>query len=149
MKNIVSIVVLLVVLLVSCEPKKPSISSINPVNWEKRSIQISETDSTFTRGSSYLSVYSEIYSVTEERTHDLTVTVSIRNISSTDSVFLFRSEFYDTHGKVIRSYFDHPIFIEPLETVEIVIDEADDHGGTGGNFIFDWAVRPGVHDPYF
>lgn len=124
------------------------ISSINPVNWEKRRLPAPLTDSLII-GSTYLSVYSEIYSVTEHRTHDLTVTVSMRNISSSDSVFLYRSDYYDTHGERIRTYFDQPIYIAPLETVEIVIDEADEHGGTGGNFIFDWAVRPGIHEPYF
>lgn len=135
------------VVLLSCdEPKE--ISSINPVNWQKRSIQLTQPDS-LARGSSYLSVYSEIYSVTEERTHNLTVTVSIRNLSSTDSIFILRSDYYDTHGELIRTYFDYPVFVRPLETIEIVIDEGDEDGGTGGNFIFDWATNPLVHEPFF
>ncbi|PHN06537.1 DUF3124 domain-containing protein [Flavilitoribacter nigricans] len=138
---------LIVFLLLGCEEEK-KISSIDPVNWQKRSISLPASDS-LTRGSSYLSVYSEIYSVTEERTHNLTVTVSIRNVSSTDSVFILRSDYYDTHGELIRTYFDHPVFVAPLETIEIVIDEGDEVGGTGGNFIFEWATKPDIHEPFF
>lgn len=138
----------LLVLLFACEGGEKEISSINPVNWQRRSVQLENPDSLIV-GSSYLSVYSEIYSVTEERTHNLTVTVSIRNLSSTDSIFITRSDYYDTHGELIRTYFDYPVFVRPLETIEIVIDEADEVGGTGGNFIFDWATKPDIHEPFF
>lgn len=137
----------LIVLFFACKEEK-TISSINPINWKKRSVALDSPDSLI-RGSSYLSVYSEIYSVTEERTHNLTVTVSIRNVSSTDSVFIQRSDYYNTHGELIRTYFDYPVYVAPLETIEIVIDEGDERGGTGGNFIFEWATKLNTHEPFF
>ncbi len=140
--------ILIIASMLGCGENEKEISSINPVNWKKRSIELNPADS-LVRGSSYLSVYSEIYSVTEERTHSLTVTVSIRNLSSTDSIFISRSDYYDTHGGLIRTYFDYPVFVRPLETIEIVIDEADAVGGTGGNFVFEWATKPGTHEPFF
>ena len=132
-----------------CEPKPKPISSMNPVNWKKRSIDLSPADSSLYHGSSYLSVYSEVYERTEKLTYGLTVTVSMRNISSTDSVFLFHAHYYNTDGELIRSYFEHPIFIRPMETVEIVIDEIDKGGGTGGNFLFDWSTRSSSVEPFF
>jgi len=36
-----------------------------------------------------------------------------------------------------------------METVEIVIDEKDQEGGTGANFLFDWSIKPNSHEPYF
>ena len=100
-------------------------------------------------GSTYLSVYSEIYSESEHRTFNLTATVSMRNTSRSDTVFVHRAEYFNTQGVAIRSYFDRPILIEPMETVEIIIDEDDREGGSGANFIFDWAVRPGSPAPHF
>ena len=134
-------------ILLSCQ-EKPVSEEVTPVNWNKRMANLTASDSLQT-GVTYLSVYSQIYSRSEHRTHDLTATVSLRNISSEDAIFVTRAQFFDTAGKLIRTYFDQPIFISPLETVEIVIQEVDNEGGTGGNFIFEWAVNPGTPEPFF
>ncbi|TNE62183.1 MAG: DUF3124 domain-containing protein [Bacteroidetes bacterium] len=128
--------------------KKPEMSSINPINWEKRQVELSASDS-LEYGSSYLSVYSEVYSLHQKRTHNLTVMVSIRNINKKDPVYIRRADYFNTEGKLIRTYFAKPVLIAPLETIEIVIDETDDEGGTGGNFLFDWAIDPAIHEPFF
>ncbi|MCB0534512.1 MAG: DUF3124 domain-containing protein [Lewinellaceae bacterium] len=146
MKNC-TFILLLLATLSACEPA-PEPSSMNPVNWKKRSVTLNSADSLHS-GSTYLSVYSEIYEHSEHRTYGLTVTVSLRNISATDSVFIKRADYYNTNGDLIRTYFDFPIFIKPMETVEIVINEIDKHGGTGGNFIFDWATRNKNLEPFF
>jgi len=133
--------------LQSCEEPK-EVSSINPVNWEKRTMKSVPKDS-LNEGSTYLSLYSEIYSRTEHSTIDLTATVSIRNINQRDTIYLKKAEFYNTKGDLIRSYFNNPIFVAPLETIEIVIDEDDQEGGTGANFVFDWFMSSSSHEPYF
>lgn len=139
--------VIMFLIFVNCA-KKTEISSIDPVNWGKRSIYTNKFDS-LTKASTYLSVYSQIYQRTEQHLYDLTVTVSIRNISSVDSVFILRADYFNTNGELIRTYFNNPVYVKPLETIEIVIDEADKHGGTGGNFIFEWATPKGIHEPLF
>lgn len=131
--------------LYACSREEP-VSSLDPVNWASR--KASPGDSLQT-GSTYLPVYSQIYSMTEEGEHDLTVTVSLRNINLKDTVFIQKAEYFNTHGEHIRTYFNHPIYLAPLETVEIVIDERDQSGGTGANFVFDWAIRKGVRSPLF
>ena len=141
------LLVLLIGLIASCEDKK-TISSYNPVDWETRNTGIPETDS-LQNGKSYLSVYSEIYSQTEHRTHNLTTTVSMRNINMNDTIYINKAEYFNTEGKAIRTYFDHPIYIAPLETVEIVVDETDVEGGTGANFIFEWAMKDSISEPLF
>ena len=100
-------------------------------------------------GGTYLSVYSQIYSMTELRTHDLTVAVSMRNTNQQDTVYLKRAEYYNTKGELIRTYFDNPIFLTPMETLHIVIEANDNSGGTGANFIFDWSVKPDTREPLF
>lgn len=131
----------------SCD-REPNKSSFDPVNWSTRPIDLQGRDS-LRQGTSYLSVYSSIYSLTEQRTHNLTVTVSIRNTSLADSVFILRADYYNTQGDLIRTYFEEAIYVKPLETVEIVIDEHDEDGGTGANFIFEWATDSGRPSPLF
>lgn len=147
MKHPTQLITLLLVLLWACN-EKPTISSINPENWEQRSLQTSLSDSLET-GQSYLSVYSQIYSRTEHTQHDLTATISMRNANTQDSIYLLKAQYFDTHGKLIRTYFEKPIFLGPMETVEIVINEFDREGGTGANFLFDWKITPGLAQPIF
>ena len=138
---------LLLVAVFSCTQRQ-EISSVNLMHWEQRKVPVSTVDS-LVHGSSYLSVYSEIYSLSEKRTYSLTATISIRNISSTDSVYLLSSDYYNTVGELIRTYFNFPILVKPLETLEIVVDEDDKDGGSGANFVFEWAVNKGSHEPLF
>ena len=134
------------VLMGACEQKE--LSSIDPVNWELRMVGHELTDSLI-EGKTYLSIYSEIYSETEHRTHDLTATVSLRNPNDTDTIYIDKAEYFNTQGVSTRNYFSNTIFIAPMETVEIVIDQQDKSGGSGANFIFDWRTQPGSHEPFF
>jgi hypothetical protein len=60
------------------------------------------------------------------------------NISSAESIYSTATNYYNTEGKLVHTYFDFPIELKPLETIEIAIDQEDAHGGTGGNFVVDW-----------
>ncbi|UMB61087.1 DUF3124 domain-containing protein [Lutibacter sp. A80] len=133
--------------LFSCQEKK-EFSSIEPNNWSKRTVDLNNKDS-LVSGKTYLSVYSQIYSSSEDRTHNLTVTVSMKNINLNDTIYVEKANYYDTKGNLIRTYFDKDIFIAPLETVEIIIDEVDQHGGTGANFVFSWKKEKQTNDPHF
>ncbi|MFK7937384.1 MAG: DUF3124 domain-containing protein [Saprospiraceae bacterium] len=121
---------------------------VNANNWTERQIEIPTSDS-LVAGSTYLSTYSQIYSRSEHTTHDLTVTVSMRNVSRTDSLYITAADYFDTHGELIRTYLKKPIYLIPMETVEIVINEVDKAGGTGANFIFDWHAKPDTEKPHF
>lgn len=134
-------------LILACNNEK-EISSINPENWSKRAIKLPANDS-LEFGKSYLSVYSQIYSITEHKTHNLTSMISMRNTSESDTIYLLRAEYYDTHGKSVRKYFNSPIYLAPMETAEIIIDEVDISGGTGSNFIFEWSIKKNCPEPLF
>ena len=134
-------------LFIACNEEKDW-SSLDAINWEKRKADNMLNDS-LVNGSTYLSVYSEIYSLSEHLTHNLTSTISIRNTSKTDSIYITKAEYFNTHGESIRSYFKSPIYLNPLETVSIVIDEKDKEGGVGANFIFDWKIKKATPEPLF
>jgi len=141
------LLLLVFILALSCDEKK-EMSSINPENWNKRRIDISQKDS-LEYGKSYLSVYSQIYSETEHKKHNLTTMVSLRNTSDLDTIYLLKAEYFDTHGKSVRTYFENDLFLAPMETVEIVIDESDTSGGTGSNFIIEWKIPKNCPEPLF
>lgn len=118
------------------------------VNWHEREIEFHPHD-TMESGISYLSVYSQIYSQTEQNTKNLTVTVSMRNTDLTDTTFINGIDYYNTKGELIKSYINQTIYLLPMETIEVIIDEADKTGGTGGNFLFKWQHRPNTSEPLF
>ena len=120
----------------------------NRNEWKKQTASIDPNDS-LRMGSTYLSVYSQVYQHTEHRTYNLTATVSMRNISSSDTIYISKADYFDTHGNLVTEYLDNTVFILPHETIEIVVAQTDETGGTGGNFIFDWATNAGSPDPYF
>lgn len=136
-----------VLVLASCLQEK-EISSIHPENWTKRKATVNAKDS-LEYGKSYLSIYSQIYSSSEHKTHNLTAMVSLRNTSDVDTIYLTKAEYFDTHGVSLRNYFTHPIYLAPLETAEIIIDEMDVEGGTGSNFIFEWHAPKDCPEPLF
>lgn len=146
MKNKI-LILTLIGLLISCDDFK-EVSSIDPENWKGRAAEPSLRDS-LQAGMTYLSVYSQIYSMTEHRLCDLSATISMRNVNRADTVFILAAEYYNTKGDLIRSYLPNPIYLAPLETVEIVIDEKDKEGGTGANFIFEWNVAQHTSEPLF
>ncbi|MBD0852206.1 DUF3124 domain-containing protein [Maribacter arenosus] len=137
----------LLVLFCSCEEHYGT-NEPHHENFEKRTVHSTLLDS-LESGKTYLSVYSQIYSLSEHKTHNLTVTASIRNIGLKDTVYITKAEYYDTHAKPIHTYFDKPIYVAPLETVEIVIDDVGQTGVAGANFIFDWKIKMTSTEPLF
>lgn len=138
-------VFLSIILLLSCEePRK--LSSTDANNWDKRTVKSAMPDS-LEKGSTFLSIYSQIYMRSENEQSDLTATVSLHNPNLTERIFIDKAIYYNTHGEPIRTYFDKTIYINPMETVQIVIDGVDKEGGTGANFVFDWQIKPKSNEP--
>ncbi len=121
---------------------------VKQANWDSKKTNIENFDDYFT-GKTYLPVYSHIYHIHEHRAFDLTTTVSMRNVSLRDTVYILKAEYYNTIGDNIRQYIKSPIYLKPLETLEIVIEEEDIEGGSGANFVFDWAMQSDRNPPLF
>jgi len=117
-------------------------------DWTKRTMEGPGLDS-LDLGKSYLSIYSQIYSSTVNKAYNLTAMVSIRNTSEMDTLYILKADYYDTHGKLIEKYVDKTIFLAPMETIEIIINEKDIAGGTGSNFLFNWKIQNNSSTPLF
>ena len=138
---------LALLIMIGCEEQTDS-SEINTENWLKRKIDISQKDS-LEYGKSYLSVYSQIYSFSQHEKYNLTGMISLRNTSDVDTIYLLKTEYFDTQGALLRTYFDTPIYLAPMETTEIIIDQMDVAGGTGSNFMFEWKIPLDCPEPLF
>lgn len=83
----------------------------------------------------YIPIYSEIYIDKLHQASLLAATLSIRNTSFDQTIFLSKIDYYNTEGDLVRSYLDQPIVLKPMATVNYVIEKEDTTGGHGANFI--------------
>jgi len=86
----------------------------------------------------YVPIYSDIYHRTKDYKILLTATLSIRNTSKKDTLFIKNVDYYNSEGDFVHDYIKNPIYLKPLETIDYVIDEEDDTGGSGANFLIHW-----------
>lgn len=97
----------------------------------------------------YIPIYSDIYYVDAKHTFSLTATLSIRNTSFKDSIYVFSIDYYNSQGEKVRRYNESTLLIKPMESVEFVVEDKDDTGGVGANFVVDWGGNLNVQKPYF
>lgn len=89
----------------------------------------------------YVPIYSDIYHVSGERRFLLTATLSIRNTSLHEIMFVNGVDYYDSAGNLIKKYLSKTIFLKPLESVEFVVESSEEKGGAGANFIVEWGTN--------
>lgn len=136
-----------VVFLISSCSQSEVTTARSKIDWNARVSELPA--SAVVKGKTYLSVYSEVYHLKDGRTHNLTATVSMRNPNPTDTIYIQSAHYFNTQGEEIRSYFDKAIFVAPMETVQIVIEENDKEGGAGASFLFDWNTKTSSNAPLF
>ena len=100
-----------------------------------------------TVGAIYVPVYSSISLTPGRLRADFSVTLSIHNASQDKPLILRRIAYYDTGGLLVESYLAKPVALKPFGTIEIFIAQNDVRGGTGANFIVDWAAVGQIAEP--
>ncbi|HKL18253.1 MAG TPA: DUF3124 domain-containing protein [Halalkalibaculum sp.] len=86
----------------------------------------------------YVPVYSHIYQLNQQKTFNLTATLSIRNADLNRTLILTKVLYYDSQGDIVKNYLDEPMTISPLASTSFVVEENDLRGGVGANFIVGW-----------
>jgi hypothetical protein len=109
----------------SGENELKSLELDHPIN--KREMEYSDTF--------YIPIYSDIYLDVQNQKTLLAATLSIRNTSYADSLFITKIDYFNTTGELVRSYIENSISIAPMGTINYVIEKDDDTGGSGANFI--------------
>lgn len=95
----------------------------------------------------YVPVYSHIYQQDQERTFNLTTTLSVRNADPFRSFTLLEVNYYDSQGNLIQQYIDSGIEIDPLASTSYVIEERDLRGGVGASFLVKWESEESIIPP--
>jgi hypothetical protein len=92
-------------------------------------------------------VYSSVSMSQGKLRADFSVTLSVHNASETRPLVLKRIAYFDTVGKMVESYLKAPIALKPFSTIEVFIPATDVRGGTGANFVVDWAATCEIAEP--
>ena len=100
-----------------------------------------------TSGGFYVPAYSSVSMSQGKLRADFSVTLSIHNASETRPLVLKRIAYFETGGKMVESYLKSPIALKPFATIEIIVPTTDTRGGTGANFVVDWAAAGEIAEP--
>lgn len=98
-------------------------------------------------GGFYVPVYSSVSMSQGKLRADFSVTLSVHNTSETRPLVLKRVAYFDTAGKLVESYLKSPVALKPFSTIEVFIPTSDVRGGTGANFVVDWAAAGEIAEP--
>jgi Protein of unknown function (DUF3124) len=98
-------------------------------------------------GAFYVPVYSSVSMSQGKLRADFSVTLSVHNASETRPLVLKRIAYFDTAGKLVENYLKSPIALKPFATIEVFIATTDVRGGTGANFVVDWAAAGEIAEP--
>lgn len=83
----------------------------------------------------YVPVYSNIYVDEDNPKVMLSATLSIRNTSLDNSLYVTKIDYYNTHGDYVRPYLTKSIELPPMGTLNYIVEKLDDTGGDGANFV--------------
>ncbi len=127
--------------------KDDSARTFKPPDLAKFEAKGVASDSLGVHQAAYVPVYSHIY-YDGGRPYLLETTLSIRNVDPNEPVYISKADYYDTDGKLSKKKLDRLIELEPLQTIEFLIERHDASGGSGANFIVEWhTTDKRVHPP--
>lgn len=95
----------------------------------------------------FVPAYSEIFYGGVNTLLDLTTTLAIHNADPENPILITSIEYYNTDGELVRDYVDAPLRLNPLATTGIVVEQSDDSGGWGANFLVEWGAETPVYEP--
>ena len=99
------------------------------------------------RHSVYVAAYSTIRLASGKGKVDLATTLTIHNTSEKSPLILLRVDYFGTAGNLLHRYLAGPIAIRPLGSVETFVPAEDTRGGTGANFVVEWAADGQITEP--
>lgn len=142
------IIALALSLLYSCNPEKkyrekekrevPSSREFKPSNHVHKMLM---------GQSVYVPIYSSLYSEYEDKLFHMTAILSIRNISPKNSITISKVDYFDTNGKLLKSFINQQFTLGAMSSKDFVIPQSDLSGGTGANFIVTWGSERPISIP--
>jgi hypothetical protein len=95
----------------------------------------------------YVPVYSNVFSGPKARPFNLAAILSIRNTDLHNSMIVGSIEYYDNDGNLLKKYIEEPLYLSPLASRHFFIEENDESGGFGANFIVRWKAAKEINTP--
>lgn len=95
----------------------------------------------------YVPVYSNVFSGPRKRPLQLEATLAVRSTDPSTALRITAIDYYDTAGRLVRRYLERPRILGPLASTYIHIEERDDSGGFGANFIVRWEAERIINTP--
>ena len=95
----------------------------------------------------YVPVYSHVFFGDRERTFELSVTLSIRNLDVKDAINITKVAYYDEKGKHVKDFVEKPMQLKPWTSTRFFIKESDVTGGAEAFFIVVWQTASKVNPP--
>ena len=99
------------------------------------------------RESTYIPVYSNIHWGGRNVVTELAATISIRNVDADRPLVLLSATYYDSLGQPIEDYVAETMELDPMSTVEFIVERADTRGGSGANFLVEWGSTGAIDEP--
>ena len=151
-KLLPSCLVICLVFLAGCTSSQKAQINSNQTN-SPASSQISSQEVKFetlkiaTGQTIYVPIYSEIYFFNRTRTLQLAATLSVRNTDSQNPITITSVRYYDSDGNLVKNHLESPLRLAPLASTEFIVDQNDQTGGSGANFIVEWVAETEVFEP--
>ena len=96
----------------------------------------------------YVPIYSHFFLRGDERVPlNLSVNLIISNTDSANSIQITEVIYYNSEGKIIKSYLNSPKNLDPMASTYYLIKTEDDSGGWGASFIIKWKSANKVTQP--
>lgn len=73
--------------------------------------------------------------------------LSVRNTDLSYPMTISSVVYYDTDGRVIRSYLTAPRVLPPMGSADFFVEYQDRLGGTGANFVVKWTAEQPINQP--
>ena len=131
------------------EHECPQYSPNQPEGVTKVSSDTFDAEKQMRRKVVYASFYSDIYQPEGQGgTLNFSGMLSIRNTSKSQPIRILNVRYYDSNGKIVKKCLEgEQLLLSPIASTEFGIPYRDNSGGSGANFLIEWASEKVVSDP--
>lgn len=95
----------------------------------------------------YVPIYTHSYQLDRSIRFNLTATLNVANSDPDNPIVLSSVRYYDSAGKLVRTYIDQPVLLAPLATTDFVVSTDNPVGSSGTGFIVEWVAEHEVAPP--
>lgn len=95
----------------------------------------------------YIPAYAFVRIHGKKQTLPLTTTLFVHNTSQESGLTITSLEHHDARGALIRSYAPQPVWLGPLATFDVLVEEPKEKQGGGSCFVLTWTAEKPISPP--